>query len=595
MCGIYFCFGEYPRCLTKHECLKNRGPDACKEMIFKNDEIYAVFYRLAIVDVQSGMQPFLHNDILLLCNGEIYNYKNLVEEYKLPVKTNSDCECIMHLYNTVGINHTMKLLDGEFAFILYDFSKKMLYFARDKLGRKPLFYSVDDTKKIDICSLYKGLQFEQKHQVEPRQIYSYSTDITSKFLVRVEEYFKFNYNIVDKSIENQYLNIKKLFENAVKERVLQSERPVGFLLSGGFDSSLVLSVAMELGIHKIHKPHVFTIGFSDNAPDIKSAEIMVKFLRNKYGEDCMYWHKQIVPIEEGLNALPEVIKCLETYDTTTIRASTPMYLISKYINENTDVKVILSGEGSDELFGGYLYFKYAPDDDEFQKEIVKRLNELYLYDVLRADRVTAHWGLEVRPPFLSDTLVEYVLTCSELKKGKVNTKELIRNAFENSNLLPNEILFGKKEAFSDAVGLSWKDEIAKYASTMINNTLDNNDTLDNNYTLDNNDTFDNVSPFITPQTDEMKYFQIVFNKYFKCQFAKNKYREKDHWNLLRELWLPNQTWVVTGIEPSARILSNYSEHVDHQQMNSAHVEDLQMKSAQLMKSEQQMNSAEQMD
>lgn len=549
MCGIYFCYGDTCAAQTyiRHTCLRKRGPD--EEKSISDGKALAVFYHLAIVSIKDSMQPFVQDGIYLLCNGEIYNHKWLTEGFMLPIKTKSDCECILHLYMQYGIEKTIDLIEGEFAFILYDSIKGRIHFARDRLGRKPLFYSMAETQretqKIDICSLYSGLEFASKKQVIPRILYTY--DVESGILSQ-QQYYAFIYRPTDVTKRDLFW----LFVEAVQKRVEQSDRPVGFLLSGGFDSSLVLSAALNY-TNLSSPPHVFTIGFTEDAPDIKSAELMVKFLQAKLGVNCIKWHKIILPIQDGLNAIPDVIRALETYDTTTIRASTPMYLLSKYIAENTDVKVILSGEGSDELFGGYLYFKYAPNDQAFRAEIIDRLNELYLYDALRADRSTAEHGLEIRTPFLDDQFVEASLQSFDLKKCIKNTKELIRECVY-TGLLPYEILYGKKEAFSDAVGLSWKEAIvceaekfckilkapaswevsripARFAKELISYT----------------DADSSLSPHIQPVTDEMTYFQILFANRFK-----------DSWEVLPKLWLPNQDWVTTGVEPSARILPDYS-------------------------------------
>ncbi len=532
MCGIYFCLGECKETLTKHACLESRGPDRMN--VVHTEDYFAAFHRLAIVGVSDGMQPFQDGDLTLLCNGEIYNYDAIKKLYDLPVKSSSDCECILHMYRAVGIEATVRALDGEFAFVLYDSTKKIMHFARDILGRKPLYYSVDaDTKKIDVCSLYAGLEFENKQQVVPRYLYTYDAETA---VLSKQVYHSFIYTQKD----NNILDLYDAFRTAVYKRVHQSERPVGFLLSGGFDSSLVLSVALAHA-NLTQPPHVFTIGFAEDAPDIKSAELMVAWLRKQYGENCIKWHRIIMPLQSGLDAIPDVIQALETYDTTTIRASTPMYLISKYIAENTDVKVLLSGEGSDELFGGYLYFKYAPNDQAFRAEIIDRLNELYLYDVLRADRTTAAWGLEVRPPFLDDDFVNAVLNCKELKKCKGNTKELIRDVVSKEGLLPDEILYGKKEAFSDAVGMTWKDAIQHHANEFVAKLPEVEKS------------FEGYSPHIPPVTAEMMYFQYLFRE----RFISKPSDSKDAYQLLPHLWLPNQHWIKTGIEPSARILPNY--------------------------------------
>jgi len=554
MCGIYFCLGN-TNC-TNFYNNKPRGPDMCQTI--KKAEYTAAFYRLAIVGLENGMQPFEYDDMLLLCNGEIYNNIKLEEEYKLECKTKSDCECIMWLYRKVGIDETIMLLDGEFAFILYDKKENKIFFARDRFGRKPLFYHFDG-ENIDISSLYSGLnkQTENSKQVEPRHVYTY--DISIKKLNK-KEYHVFTYS--EKNVTHD--QIYNALKEAVIKRIRHSEKPVGFLLSGGFDNSLVLSIALEYYheeyIKEVNrlcpdgghfrdveaaysiadktriKPLVFTFAFDIDAPDMLSANIMVKWLKKKYGYNSFTWLPVVSPLSLGLGYIDKVIEALETYDTTTIRASVPMYMISEYIKMKTDVKVIISGEGSDELFGGYLYFMYAKSDNEFRFEIIKLLNELYLFDLLRCDRSTAVHGLEFRPPFLDDNLVELVLSSKDLVRNKFKSKELIRTIVENRNLLPYEILNGRKEALSDAVGYSWKDFIEEYARNReYVSRSDNSDIVAS-------------SPDIIPNTYETKMYQHVFGKLFN-----------NSWHLLSHLWLPNQKWVNTGTEPSARVLDIYNE------------------------------------
>jgi asparagine synthase (glutamine-hydrolysing) len=535
MCGIYFCYHRgHGQPAVNHEMLKRRGPDA--EQVISTDDYTAMFYRLAIVGVSDGMQPFRLGNCILLCNGEIYNHQELSDMSRQST-TGSDCECIIWMYKMHGIEKTLELLDGEFAFVLYDLEKQVIHFARDRLGRKPLFFNafadeLDDDKLegIEMSSLYSGLsamelsdaQFDK--QVQPGHLYTY--DVPGKNLA-VQLFHRFMFKPGGHTAHSEDIR-DALFAGVVK-RITQSERPVGFLLSGGFDSSLVLSMALASGAMK-QPPHVFTIGFEEKASDVLAAEYMVNWLKEKYGEQCIIWHKVILPLESGLKRIPEVIQALETYDTTTIRASTPMYLISEYIAKNTDVKVVLSGEGSDELFGGYLYFKYAPNDVSFRAEVLSLLHGLYLYDVLRADRSTASHGLEIRPPFLDDDLVAIVLQCRDLVGSQMTTKELIRNAVAGSDLLPNAILWGKKEAFSDAVGLSWKESIVLYAKSELQKITEKF----------------SGSPHIDADTDESKYFQYHFGKLYPGA-----------WELLPSLWLPNQAWVKTGSEPSARVLDVY--------------------------------------
>jgi len=531
MCGIYF-RKIRNSCETKfknlHTCLKARGPDQTKILI--SPDTYAAFYRLAIVGLENGMQPFVHNNVTLLCNGEIYNHRNLEQSNHLTVTSDSDCECIMELYHKKGIHDTVLQINGEYAFCIYDEQKQVIHFVRDEFGRKPLFYSIDpDSKSIDICSLYSGLEFDIKEQVVPNIIYTYdcATGTISQCLYNIHLYKPY-----DKP--TSYDNLMSVFVQAVKERVSQSDRPVGFLLSGGFDSSLVVSVALEFCKFK-QPPHLFTFGFEEDAPDIQAARKVIEFLTKKHGQHAFKWHLVVEPVQTGLDNLENVIQALETYDTTTIRASTPMYLLSKYIKEKTDVRVILSGEGSDELFGGYMYFKYAPNDQAFRAEICNLLNNLYLYDVLRADRSTAAHGLEIRTPFLDLDFTTTALSNDNLQISKTTTKQLIRTVVAKYHklLLPEDILNGKKEAFSDAVGYSWKASINQY--------LESNEQLkaqlDNYYS----------DCHIHATTYEMKYYQMIFEKHFP-----------NSWHLLPRLWLPNQDWINTGNEPSATVLPNYS-------------------------------------
>ncbi len=536
---------------VNYTTLVNRGPDETK--IIDTYDYFAAFYRLAIMGVDNGMQPFisgtpeLDNEIIMLCNGEIYNYQELIIKYNLTTHTNSDVECILELYKKVGIDRCIRELSGEFAVCIYDKGKQVVHFARDRFGRKPLYMAcvnigdMPSFSQFEIASLYKALDLPNKSIVYPGTICTVDLSRPGKEVLTVQEYNRFMFcpdtlnplsRTTDISRDFTTCENEKLYNllvQAVKRRVTQSERPIGFLLSGGFDSSTVLSMALAMDIVK--KPHVFTIGFDENASDIKAAETMVQFLREKYSHDCIQWHKVILNVEEGHKVIPEVIYALETYDTTTIRASVPMWLISKYIRDNTNVKVVISGEGSDELFGGYMYFKYAPNTQAMRSEICNLLNNLHYYDVLRADKTTSYFGLEVRTPFLDDDFVKAVLTTEQFQASNTVTKKLIRDIIKDLDLLPDSILHGKKEAFSDAVGHQWKDSIVPYATTLPDINI-----------------LSDYAPHILADTPETKWYQSIFSNMFPYS-----------WHLLPCLWLPNQTWVETGTEPSARALAAYDD------------------------------------
>ena len=500
MCGIYACFHYGRECHYHHNTLTLRGPD--ETCIVDDDNFQLAFYRLAIMGVSEGHQPFKNGFAYIMCNGEIYNYEDLANKYCIDLKTGSDCEIISELYDKDKSCEWVAELDGEFAFIIVDESTGLIQFARDRMGIKPLYYNLSDA--FELASEIKALTYTDNVQhVLPHRLYTY--DINNRTISSMK-YAAYLYS--DGLCENTI--IVDLYDAVIK-RISQSEREIGFLLSGGLDSSIVLSIAMDSGILR-SKPHVFTFGFSNDAPDVKAARVMVEWLEAKYGADCLDWHLVIQDVDDGINALPDVIYTLETYDTTTIRASTPMYLISKYISENTNVKVIISGEGADELFGGYLYFQYAPNEFAYRSEIKKLMDELYLFDVLRSDRTTAAWGLEMRPPFLDSKLIDGVYNIKARDKSEY-TKELLRNSV--IGLLPDAILWGKKEAFSDAVGLSWQDTIEEVAK----------------------------SRGLTTK----KLFKQMFNLVIGKKLS----------HLVPHYWVPNQDWVDTGGESSARVLSIY--------------------------------------
>jgi asparagine synthase (glutamine-hydrolysing) len=532
MCGIYGCFHDGNAPKYQYSCIKPRGPDETV-VIDDGDGKHLAFYRLKVVGISDGSQPYQTDDLELMCNGEIYNHTYLKNLHEFKMKTHSDCEIILHMYRKFGIERTVRELHGEFAFILVDKEQRVVHFARDRFGVKPLYMSNhmvnSKMQSLEVASIPDSFAHKTGTQhVLPGEIYTFDLEHRT---ISSQPYCVIQYGV--NKVKYTSHDIYKALVQSIKMRIEQSERAVGFLLSGGLDSSIVLSIA--LNEYKFIKPvEVFTFAFEPDAPDVKAARIMVEFYKKTYGNNCINWHLVIRPVIDGVNVFPSVIKALGTFDTTTVRASVPMYLISKYIAENTNVRVLLSGEGADELFGGYLYMKYAPNDFAYRAEILKLLRELYMFDCARADRTTSSHGLEVRPPFLDQVLVYTVLNSDNLLKCDYSTtKPVLRQIASDYALLPASILVGKKEAFSDAVGLSWQESMARCAREMIKK-----------------DNYANVeySPIVPPISDTSKVFQMIFSRLFGPL-----------WHLVPKMWMPNQEWVDTGGEPSARVLECYDD------------------------------------
>lgn len=436
MCGIFATFGENK--VEPTGVLTHRGPDESTYNSIGKCHMY--FYRLAINDLTpSGSQPFNKHGSMLICNGEIYNHKEFNMYDKMST---SDCECIMDLIKSHGIHETCMELSGDFAFVWSDGDRLLV--ARDPIGVRPLFYGIAKDGTYGFASEIKVLKnFEIVDIFPPGCFYdSYIGDFT--------HYFKCHWSKQYLKTEDMTMKyLKGYFRNAVEMRIESSDREVGFLLSGGLDSSLVVGMAKKLYPNRKFK--TFSIGTEDS-PDLKAARQVADFLGTEHYE---------VPFdfEEGIRLLPDIIKSIESYDITTIRASTPMWILCRWISKNTDCKVILSGEGSDELFGGYKYFKNAPSLEHFQAETTRRMRLLHQFDVLRADRCTAAHGLELRVPFLDKNFVDSAMSITPELKFTLIEKDILRQTFQNDNLIPDNILFRTKDAFSDAVGYNWVDTI----------------------------------------------------------------------------------------------------------------------------------------
>ena len=521
MCGI---MGFTSQSVSEEEIQKyfertlSRGPDMSR--IEKAGPGFLCFHRLAIMGLhEEGMQPFHLDGDMCVCNGELYLFRplkaELAKEYDFI--SNSDCEIILPLYRKYGLD-MFSMLDAEFAMIIYDSRKQQFIAARDPIGIRPLFYGYLADNSIVFASEAKNL-VGLCGKIEPFPPGCYYAD--GKFtryadLTDVEQY-------VDDDLEEICRNIREKLILGIDKR-LDADAPLGFLLSGGLDSSLVCAIsARVLGKHV----RTFAIGMDTDAIDLKYARMVADYIGAEHTE--VYMTRQ-----EVLNSLEEVIALLGTYDITTIRASMGMYLCCKAIHEMTDIRVLLTGEISDELFG-YKYTDFAPSPEEFQRESKKRVDELYMYDVLRADRCISVNSLEARVPFGDLEFVKYVMSIDP--KRKMNTynmgKYLLRHAFEKDHLLPDEILWRQKAAFSDAVGHSMVDDLKEYAEGKYSDIEFEERRMK----------YDFARPF----TKESLLYREIFEKYYPGQAR-----------MVKDFWMPNKSWEGCDVnDPSARVLSNY--------------------------------------
>lgn len=512
--------GDIKEFLKGFEATVSRGPDDSK--IADTGAGLLGFHRLAIMGLTpEGMQPFQYGGSYLVCNGEIYGFEKLKSEliakgYKF--KSGSDCEILLPLYKEYG-TEMFKMLDAEFALILFDGESKEFVAARDPIGIRPLYYGYDKDGKMLLASEPKNLVgiAEKITPFPPGHYYKNGEFICYRDMTKVGAVVKDNVETVCKGIHDRLV--------AGVEKRLVSDANVGFLLSGGLDSSLVCAIAAR----KSDKPiRTFAIGMTGDAIDLKYAKEVADYIGSDHTE-------VIMTKEQVLDSLEEVIKLLGTYDITTIRASMGMYLVCKWIHENTDIRVLLTGEISDELFG-YKYTDFAPSAEEFQKESQKRIRELHMYDVLRADRCISVNSLEARVPFGDLDFAEYVMSIDPAKK--LNTynkgKYLLRHAFEG-DYLPQSILYREKAAFSDAVGHSMVDYLKEYAEAFYS---------DEEFAK-RCQKYDYCAPF----TKESLLYREIFEKYYPSQAE-----------MIVGFWMPNKSWEGCNVsDPSARVLSNYGD------------------------------------
>ncbi|KAL0276996.1 UNVERIFIED_CONTAM: hypothetical protein PYX00_004435 [Menopon gallinae] len=555
MCGIWLLCGmESHESLHCNDCftkIAHRGPDAWRlEMDSRMQNIFLGFHRLSIVDGLYGMQPMqLHRypHITLLCNGEIYNCERLRSQFDFQYETKCDVECIIHLYAKFGMEKTVQNLDGVFAFIIIDAEKKEIHIARDPYGVRPAFILNTSDGVLGVCSEAKGLismgrELNGKNwkitPFPPGCWESYSVEKSG--LVKLKNRLRFyeiglskpSFQVLvpweDLNATDVKENIRRLFTAAVEKR-LMSDRRIGCLLSGGLDSSLVAALLVKAAKkHNLpYKIQSFSIGMG-TSPDLIAARQVAEYIGTEH-------HEVIFSEDDVAKLLDDVIYTLETPDITTIRASLGMYLLSRYIKDNTDTTVIFSGEGADELAQGYIYFRDAPNPKEAHDESVRLLRDIYLFDGLRADRTTAAHSLELRLPFLDQQFSSYYLSLSPESRQPVNgvEKHLLRDAFNGTNLIPDNILWRHKEAFSDGVA-SVSKSLFQVIGEIVDKIIPDSDftKLASSYNC------------CTPKTKEALYYRMEFEKSFPnhCQ------------QFMGYFWMPKWS---EATDPSARFISHY--------------------------------------
>lgn len=544
MCGIYSVlnYNIHHNYFNDFMKIKHRGPDSSTFKLI-NDKIILGFHRLAINGLgEYGDQPFHQDGVYLICNGEIYNHKALYEEHNLTQHTQSDCEIILSLYLDKGIEYTCKHLRGEWSFILFDTTKNMLMVARDSLGKRPLYIGKSDDS-LGFCSEPISLidTFDEIQQFPPATYACYKT--ANSFL----EYKWFNYDFMvanefryiedvkkfssmsrDEILEEIHLRVTK----AVRERVEMSDVPVGSYLSGGLDSSLVTAIASQFN----KDIHTFTIGL-EGSVDIAAAKKVAKHLGIEKNH-----HVYTVTMSDVIKNVPHVIKHCGSYDITSIRCACYQYLLSKYVREHpAGIKVMLTGEGADEMSPGYFEFndQFERSDKDFKELSKRRMAELYYFDLLRSDRSAAAWSLEVRMPLLDENVIQVFQNVPvEFRRfgGDVIEKMLLRDAFAKDNLLPEDVLYRRKHAFSDAIN---GENVVSYR--VIEERV--RESMKDLYpTLSN---LENEFPLNTPTSYESLWYRSIFKTFYS-----------GYDDMVTHFWLPDiPNQVVT--DPSATVLSGF--------------------------------------
>jgi asparagine synthase (glutamine-hydrolysing) len=579
MCGIFSIlnnFDSFPFVFVAEQFQKgkNRGPEY-SALSHIGLGITAGFHRLAINGLNpESNQPIVDDNISLICNGEIYNYKELYKQMDIQPKTQSDCEVIIHLYRRYGIEHTLQMLDGVFAFVLLENSiaedNTKVFVARDPYGVRPLYilkpyksrrphklpiYAFASELKMlnEFCEklnddVNSGLDYEVK-QFLPGSYSSYCLSDNLKVrwhpVHNRKKYHSTGFNSIMFYKEDEFTvstiakNISNYLVRAVEKRCVTTERPIACLLSGGLDSSLIAALVNQY--HKMHDLptlETYSIGL-EGSEDLRYAKKVADYLGTK--------HTEILLTEQDfLDAIPEVIYAIESYDTTSVRASIGNYLLGKYISQHSNAKVIFNGDGSDELCGGYLYMSLAKECVEFDREVRRLLSDIHLYDVLRSDKCISSHGLEPRTPFLDRSFVQYYLSIPpQIRFHKVNhqcEKFLLRTAFsekyyvnyENKPILPLEVLWRRKEAFSDGVSVKTRSLYEIIQEHAVDKVAEM-DMIGKYY-----------GKHLDPTTDEQYYYRHLFE---------SKYPGMG--KIVPYFWMPKYLEGVT--DPSARTLDIYKE------------------------------------
>jgi asparagine synthase (glutamine-hydrolysing) len=494
MCGFLAIIGKGKDELLVKQLSKrmaHRGPDESDLHVTPGGHILC-HERLSIIDLHSGKQPIQGCDSAwMVHNGEIYNHQELRDGILKDhtFRSKSDSEVIVHLYEKFEYNF-LHLLDGDFAFVVVDGDDFIA--GRDPLGVKPLYYGMDDRGRMYFASEMKPIadQCVTFSTFPPGHYYTPETGFVKYYKPEYEDYTKATHEL-------DLVAIRESLTEATRKR-LMSDVPIGVLLSGGLDSSLTSAIAARLLKEQGKELHSFSIGLDAEAPDVKAARKVAEFLGTIH-------HEVHFTIEQGIEILDKLIWHLETYDVTSIRASTPMYFLSKAITD-LGIKVVLSGEGADEIFGGYLYFRNAPSTEDFQKETIERVQKLFTADLLRADKSTMAHGLEARVPFLDkDFLDVAMLIKGEEKQPKTydgKEKYILRKAFDTPDnpYLPDEVLWRQKEQFSDGVGYNWIDQLIEYCASKVTDV-----ELEH---------ASNLFAYNTPTTKEAYFYRTIFHKYY---------------------------------------------------------------------------------